>query len=223
VAGKREARDALFEGLASVAKALGNGHRAEIVDVLAQAERSVEDIAAEIGQSVANTSHHLRSLARAGVVTTRRDGTRVFYRLTSERVSELWAAIRDVAAAHVTDLEQLAAAYLGSRDGVEEITRAELEDRLRIGDVIVLDVRPTPEFTAGHVRGARSVPISELRQHLRALPRDADVVAYCRGPYCVYANDAVLRLTKHGYRASRLQDGYPEWRREGRPITVGET
>ena len=222
MAGRREAKDALFEGLASVAKALGNGHRAEIVDVLAQGERSVEDIATEIAQSVANTSHHLRSLARAGLVTTRRDGTRVFYRLTSERVSELWAAMRDVAAAHATDLEQLAAAYLGSRDGVEEITRAELEDRLRVGDVIVLDVRPTPEFAAGHVRGARSVPISELRQHLRALPRDTEVVAYCRGPYCVYANDAVLQLTKHGYRAARLQDGYPEWRHEGRPVAVGE-
>ena len=222
MADKREAKDALFEGLASVAKALGNGHRAEIVDVLAQGARSVEDIAAEIGQSVANTSHHLRSLARAGVVTTRRDGTRIFYRLTSERVSELWSAMRDVAADHVTDLEQLAAAYLGSRDGVEEITRAQLEDRLRIGDVIVLDVRPTPEFTAGHVRGARSVPISELRRYLRALPRDAEVVAYCRGPYCVYANDAVLQLTKHGYRASRLQDGYPEWQREGRPVAFGE-
>ena len=218
----RAAKDALFGAFASVAKALGNGHRAEIVDVLAQGERSVEDIATEIVQSVANTSHHLRSLARAGVVTTRRDGTRVFYRLASERVGELWAAMRDVAAAHVTDLEQLAAAYIGSRDGVEEITRAELEDRLKLGDVIVLDVRPTPEFTAGHVRGARSVPISELRQHLRALPGDAEVVAYCRGPYCVYANDAVLQLTKLGYRASRLEDGYPEWRREGRPVAVGE-
>ncbi len=222
MAGSREAKDELFEGLASVAKALGNGHRAEIVDVLAQGERSVEDIATEIAQSVANTSHHLRSLARAGLVTTRRDGTRIFYRLASERVSELWSAMRDVAAAHVTDLEQLAAAYLGSRDGVEEITRAELEDRLRIGDVIVLDVRPTPEFTAGHVRGARSVPISELRHHLRALPHNTEVVAYCRGPYCVYANDAVLQLAKHGYRASRLQDGYPEWRGEGRPVAVGE-
>jgi rhodanese-related sulfurtransferase/DNA-binding HxlR family transcriptional regulator len=222
MADRREAKDELFEGLASVAKALGNGHRAEIVDVLAQGERSVDEISNEIAQSVANTSHHLRSLARAGVVTTRRDGTHVFYRLASERVSELWAAMRDVAEAHVTDLQQLAAAYLGSRDGVEEITRAELEDRLKIGDVIVLDVRPTPEYAAGHVRGARSVPISELRQHLRALPRDAEVVAYCRGPYCVYANDAVLQLTKHGYRASRLQDGYPEWRRDGRPVAVGE-
>jgi DNA-binding transcriptional ArsR family regulator len=220
VAAKREAKDALFEGLASVAKALGNGHRAEIVDVLAQGERSVEDIAAEIGQSVANTSHHLRSLARAGVVATRRDGTRVFYRLASERVSELWLAMRDVASAHVANLEQLAAASLGSRTGVEEITRAELEERLRVGDVIVLDVRPSPEFSAGHIRGARSVPITTLRQHLKTLPAGTDVVAYCRGQYCVYANDAVLELRKHGYHASRLEDGYPEWRRDGRPVAV---
>jgi DNA-binding transcriptional ArsR family regulator len=220
VAGKREAKDALFEGLASVAKALGNGHRAEIVDVLAQGERSVEDIAAEIDQSVANTSHHLRSLAGAGVVATRRDGTRVFYRLASEHVGDLWRAMRDVASAHVANLEQLAAAYLGSRRGVEEITRAELEERLRIGDIIVLDVRPSPEFRAGHIQGARSVPITTLRQHLKTLPAGTDVVAYCRGPYCVYANDAVIELRKHGYHAARLEDGYPEWRRDGRPVAV---
>lgn len=219
--GDRAAKDALFEALASVAKALGNGHRAEIVDVLAQGERSVEDIAAEIGQSVANTSHHLRSLARAGMVTTRRDGTRVFYRLASDRVGELWAAMRDVAAAHVDDLHQLAAAYLGVRDGIEEISRDELARRLRAGDVIVLDVRPSEEFEAGHVRGARSVPIAELRRHLRALPRDADIVAYCRGSYCVFANDAVAQLNKRGYRAQRLEDGFPEWKRAGLLIAAG--
>jgi rhodanese-related sulfurtransferase len=189
--------------------------------VLAQAERSVEDLAAEIGQSVANTSHHLRSLARAGVLTTRRDGTRVFYRLSSERVNDLWTAMRDVAAAHVADLDQLARAYLGEPDGVEEITRGELAQRLRAGDVIVLDVRPAAEYEAGHVRGARSVPLTELRRYLRELPRDADVVAYCRGPYCVYANDAVRQLRKHGHQARRLQDGYPEWERGGLPVVAG--
>ncbi len=217
----RAAKDALFEALASVAKALGNGHRAEIIDVLAQGERCVEDLAAEIGQSVANTSHHLRSLARAGVLTTRRDGTRVYYRLGSERVADLWAAMRDVAAAHVTDLEQLTRAYLGTLDGVEEISRDELAKRLRAGDVIVLDVRPAAEYEAGHVRGARSVPITELRRHLRELPPDADIVAYCRGPYCVYANDAVKQLRKRGYRARRLQDGYPEWQRQDLPVASG--
>jgi rhodanese-related sulfurtransferase/DNA-binding HxlR family transcriptional regulator len=217
----RAAKNALFEALASVAKALGNGHRAELIDVLAQGERSVEDLAAEIGQSVANTSHHLRSLARAGILTTRRDGTRVYYRLASARVADLWAAMRDVAAAHVADLDQLARAYLGSPDGVEEISRAELAQRLRARDVIVLDVRPTAEYEAGHVRGARSVPITELRRHLRELPTDADIVAYCRGPYCVYASDAVKQLRKRGYHAQRLQDGYPEWQRDGLPVASG--
>jgi rhodanese-related sulfurtransferase len=217
----RAAKDALFDALASVAKALGNGHRAEIIDVLAQGERSVEDLAAEIGQSVANTSHHLRSLARSGLLTTRRDGTRVFYRLASDRVADLWAAMRDVAGAHVADLDHLARAYLGALDGVEEISRAELARRLRAGDVIVLDVRPVAEYESGHVRGARSFPLTELRRHLRDLPRDVDIVAYCRGPYCVFANDAVRQLRKRGYRAQRLEDGYPEWRRHGLPVAVG--
>lgn len=216
----RAAKDALFEALASVAKAVGNGHRAEIIDVLAQGERSVEDLAAEIGQSVANTSHHLRSLARVGVLTTRRDGTRVFYRLASERVADLWSAMRDVAGAHVADLDRLARAYLGTPDGVEEVRRDELAERLRTGDVIVLDVRPTAEYEAGHIRGARSVPIAELRRQLRDLPQDVDVVAYCRGPYCVYADDAVRLLRDRGLKARRLDVGYPEWRRAGRPVEV---
>jgi rhodanese-related sulfurtransferase len=217
----RVAKDALFEALSSVAKALGNGHRAEIIDVLAQGERSVEDLAAEIGQSVANTSHHLRSLARAGVLTTRRDGTKVFYRLSSDRVADLWAAMRDVAAAHVADLDELARAYLGEPNKVEEVSRAELAQRLRAGDVIVLDVRPVAEYEAGHVRGARSVPIAELRRQLRTLPRDVEIVAYCRGPYCVFANEAVTQLRKRGYRAERLEDGFPEWQRSGLPTAVG--
>jgi rhodanese-related sulfurtransferase len=219
--GDRAAKDALFDALASVAKALGNGHRAEIIDVLAQGERSVEDIATEIGQSVANTSHHLRSLARAGALTTRRDGTRVFYRLASDRVRDLWGAMRDVASAHVADIDHLARAYLGATDGVEEVSRDELARRLRRGDVIVLDVRPAVEYEAGHVRGARSVPLAELRRHLRELPADTEIVAYCRGPYCVYANDAVKQLRTRGYDARRLEDGFPEWQREGRPVAIG--
>lgn len=219
--GDRVAKDALYDGFSEVAKALASGRRAEIVDVLAQGERSVDDIASELDQSVANTSHHLRALARGGLVTTRRDGTRVFYRLTSDRVAELWAAMRDVAAAHVANLERLAAAYLGDPDGVEEISRKELAKRLRARDVIVLDVRPTAEFEAGHVLGARSIPITELRRRLRALPRDDEIVAYCRGPYCVYANDAVRELRRRGYQARRLEDGYPEWERTGLPVAAG--
>jgi rhodanese-related sulfurtransferase/DNA-binding MarR family transcriptional regulator len=220
--GDREAKEALFDAFAEVSKALASGRRAEIVDVLAQGERSVEEIAEEISQSVANTSHHLRALARAGLVTTRRDGTRIFYRLASERVGELWAALRDVTEAHAAGLDRLAAAYLGDRDAVEVVGRKELAARLRRGEVVVLDVRPPAEYAAGHIAGARSVPITELRRHLKALPADADVVAYCRGPYCVYADDAVRQLRKRGVNARRLEDGFPEWKRAGLPVAAGE-
>jgi rhodanese-related sulfurtransferase/DNA-binding transcriptional ArsR family regulator len=219
--GDRAAKDALYDGFAEIAKALASGRRAELIDVLAQGERSVDELAGEIGQSVANTSHHLRAMARAGLLTTRRDGTRIFYALASERVGELWSALRDVAADHVAGLERLAGAYLGDRDGVEVIDRAELAARLKRGELIVLDVRPEAEYRAGHIAGARSVPIAELRRHLRALPKDADVVAYCRGPYCVYADDAVRELSRRGIRARRLADGFPEWKRAGLPVAAG--
>ena len=217
----RAAKDALYDGFAEVAKALASGRRAEIVDVLAQGERSVDEVADEIGQSVANTSHHLRAMARAGLLTTRRDGTRIYYALASDRVGELWAALRDVAVDHVAGIERLAGTYLGDRDGVEVIDRAELAARLRRREVLVLDVRPEAEYAAGHIAGARSVPISELRRHLRALPKDTEVVAYCRGPYCVYADDAVRELNRKGFRARRLIDGFPEWKRAGLPVAAG--
>lgn len=220
--GDRVAKDALFDGFAEVARALSSGRRAEIVDVLAQGERSVEEVAGEIDQSVANTSHHLRALARAGLLVTRREGTRIYYALASERVGELWAAVRDVAEAHVAGLHRLAVAYLGDRDGIEVVDRDGLATRLDDGAVVVLDVRPAAEFGAGHIAGARSVPIGELRKHLKALPADAQVVAYCRGPYCVYADDAVRELGRKGFKAARLEDGYPEWKRAGLPTAVGD-
>ncbi len=219
--GDRAAKDALFDGFAQVAKALASGRRAEIVDVLAQGERSVEELSEEIGQSVANTSHHLRAMFRAGLLTTRRDGTRIFYALASERVGELWSALRDVAAEHVAGLERLAGAYLGERDGVDVVDRKELAARLKRGEVLVLDVRPPAEYAAGHIAGARPVPITELRRHLRALPSDGEVIAYCRGPYCVYADDAVRELNRKGFRARRLIDGFPEWKRAGLPVAAG--
>ncbi len=219
--GDRQAKDALFDAFAEVAKALGSGRRAEIVDVLAQGERSVETIADELGQTLANTSHHLRALARAGLVRTRRDGTRIYYALSSERVGALWAALRDVATEHVAGIERLAKDYLGDRAGLEAISRQELAERLARGDVIVLDVRPDTEYQAGHIPGARSVLPAELRRSLAALPKDTEVVAYCRGPYCVYADDAVRELDRRGYRARRLEDGYPEWKRAGHPVAAG--
>jgi rhodanese-related sulfurtransferase len=219
--GDRAAKDALYESFAAVAKAPASGRRAEIIDVLAQGDRSVEEIADEIGQSVANTSHHLRAMARAGVLSTRRDGTRIYYALASDRVGELWSAVRDVAADHVAGLDKLAAAYLGDRDGIEVIDRDELARRVTRGEVLLLDVRPEGEYAAGHIAGARSVPVDDLRRHLRKLPRDAEVVAYCRGPYCVYADEAVRELTRKGFRARRLMDGFPEWKRAGLPVAVG--
>lgn len=220
--GDRVAKNDLFDAFAEVAKALGSGRRAEIVDVLAQGERSVDELAGEIDQSVANTSHHLQALTRAGLLTSRREGTRVFYALASERVDELWAAFRDVAAEHVAGIERLATAYLGDRRDVEAITRDELASRLRRRNVVVIDVRPPAEYTAGHIPGARSVPPDEVRRHLRTIPKDSEVVAYCRGPFCVYADDVVRSLQRRGIRARRLEDGFPEWKRAGYDIAVGE-
>jgi rhodanese-related sulfurtransferase len=214
------AKAALFDALASVAQALGSGRRAEIVDLLAQGERPVEEIAGEISQSTANTSQHLQVLARAGLVRSRREGTRVFYRLASERVGDLWAAVRDVAVGHVAEVGVLADEYLGERDGVEHLSAAELEQRLARGDVVVLDVRPETEYRAGHIVGARSAPLPLLADLAEKLPRRREIVAYCRGPYCVYADDAVRLLRERGLKARRLDVGFPEWRRAGLPVDV---
>jgi len=211
---------ALFDAFASVAQALGSGRRAEIVDLLAQGERSVEEIANEISQSVANTSQHLQVLARAGLVRSRREGTRIVYRLASDRVAELWAAVRDVAARHVAEVSVLADEYLGERDGVEQLSAEELAQRLERGDVVLLDVRPEAEFRAGHIAGARSAPVDMLDALAGELPRRREVVAYCRGPYCVYADDAVRLLRSRGLKARRLDVGYPEWRRAGLPVEI---
>lgn len=218
--GHRAAKDALFDAFAEVAKALASGRRAEIVDVLAQGERSVEQVAAEIDQSVANTSHHLRVMARAGVLRTRREGTRIVYMLASDRIGDIWAAMRDVAAEHVAGINELASVYVGDRSALEPVSRRELEARLKAGDIVVLDVRPALEYEAGHIPGARSVPVSELRR-LRSLAKDTEIVAYCRGPYCVYADEAVRQLRRRGFVAKRLEDGYPEWKRAGLPVAVG--
>jgi rhodanese-related sulfurtransferase/DNA-binding transcriptional ArsR family regulator len=216
--GDRPAKDALFDAFADVAKALGNGRRAELIDVLAQGERHVDDLATEIDQSVANTSFHLRALANAGLVTTRRDGTRIYYRLASERVAELWTAVRDVAAAHREHVDELARDYLGDRSRLDQIGREELAARLASGDFVLIDVRPDAEFSAGHIAGARSIPIESLAASVKDLPTDVEVVAYCRGPYCVFADDAVRLLRRRGHRARRLQDGFPEWRRARLPV-----
>lgn len=216
------AKAALFDGFARVARALGNGRRAEIVDVLGQGERSVEEIAGEIHQSVANTSAHLQQLLRAGLLRSRRDGNRVRYSLASPAVARLWRELREVAAGHLAELDRLAAAYLGDRSQLRTLSRDEVVARLRSGDIVLVDVRPSAEYRAGHVEGARSLPLADLRRRMRDLPRDREVVAYCRGPYCVYADETVRTLTAEGFMAARLEEGFPEWRDAHLPVASGE-
>ena len=223
-ADRRRAKDALFDGFATIARALSSGRRAEIIELLAQGERTVDEVASELGQSLANTSHHLRTLARAGLVSSRRAGTHVHYRLASEQVLELWRALRTVAVARVEGLDALATDYLGDRGQIPIISRDELRARLdRAGEgdedeAVIVDVRPRAEYAAGHLPGAVSIPPEHL-ELLDDLPPGRDVVAYCRGPYCVYADDAVRHLQRTGHRAARLEDGLPEWRLAGGRIT----
>ena len=186
--------------------------------MLAQGERSVEELAAEIGQTVANASQHLQFLLRAGLVRTRRDGPRVFYSLASEAVGALWRAMREVAGVHVARIDELAAAYLGDRSQLATISREELLERLRAGEVVVLDVRPPAEYAAGHLPDAVNVPPDELEARLADLPAGQPVVAYCRGPLCAYADTAVRALTAAGRPALRLVDGLPEWAAAGLPV-----
>lgn len=218
---RRQAKDALFEGFATIARALASGRRVEIIEVLGQGERTVDQVAEAIGQSVANTSHHLRTLARAGLVTTRREGTHIHYRLASEQVGEMWLALRDLAGEHLESIADLTRAYLGDREDLESITANELRNRLEEDTVVLLDIRPEPEYEAGHLPGAVSLPpdrLDSLYEILSGLPSDKGIVAYCRGPYCVYADDAIRELARHGRPALRLEEGVPEWRQIGGPI-----
>ena len=210
------AKHELFDQFARVGRALAGAPRLLMLDLLAQGERSVEHLAGAAGLSVANASQHLQVLRGAGLVATRREGTRVFYRLSSDEVLRLWVSMRKVAAERVGGVERAARDYLG--DEVEAIGREELLARLDRGDVVVVDVRPRIEFDAGHIRGARSIPLEELERRLAELPPYAEVVAYCRGPYCVYAHEAVRALRAAGRRARRLEDGWPEWRLADLPI-----
>jgi len=202
------------------AKALASGRRIELLDVLANGERTVEALAGEAGLSVANTSQHLQILRQAGLVSSRREGTSVHYRLAAPEVFELWQTLRTLAASRLAEVERLAAAYLGSRDELEPLTREELTRRLQDGDdLVVLDVRPAAEYAAGHLPGAVSIPVGELRRRLVELPSDREIVAYCRGPYCAFAHEAVGLLRDEGFAARRLEDGLPEWQAAGLAIT----
>jgi rhodanese-related sulfurtransferase len=218
--GDRAAKTALFDEFARAAKALASGRRIELVDVLANGERTVEALASEVGLSVANTSQHLQVLRQAGLVTARREGTSVHYRLAASEVFQLWQALRTMAAGRLAEVERLAAAYLGTRDELEPVTHQELARRLQDGDhLVVLDVRPAAEHAAGHLPGAVSIPVAELRRRLAELRGDREIVAYCRGPYCAFAHEAVAVLREEGFSARRLEDGFPEWQAAGLAIT----
>lgn len=218
---KRKFKDLLYDQFARVGKALASRRRLELLDILAQGERPVEALAEETGMTVANASQHLQVLRRARLVETRQEGTHVFYRLADERVFVLWQALRDVGQAHLAEVDLIARDYLGDRSGLEPVRMHELLERLRAEDVVVLDVRPQEEYASGHIAGARSVPFDELEARLAEIPEGAEVVAYCRGPYCVYADEAVERLRRHGRSARRLDLGFPDWRAAGLPVDAG--
>jgi rhodanese-related sulfurtransferase len=214
--GDRERKRALFDEFGRIGKALASGRRIELLDVLANGERTVEAVAGEVGLSMANTSQHLQILRQADLVTTRREGTSIYYRLAGPEVFELWRTLRTLAGARSAEVERLAAAYLGARDELEPVTRQELARRLEDGDrLVVLDVRPAAEHAAGHLPGAVSIPVGELRRRLHELPGDREIVAYCRGPYCAFAHEAVALLRQEGFSARRLEDGLPEWQAAG--------
>jgi rhodanese-related sulfurtransferase/DNA-binding HxlR family transcriptional regulator len=217
----RSFKKQLFEQFARVGKALASGHRLEILELLAQGERSVEALAAVSGLSVANTSQHLQQLRRVGLVTARKDGLHVHYRLADPAVSELLNAMQRIAERRFAEVERIVRSYLGAKDKLEPVSRAELLKRATRGDVTIVDVRPPEEFAAGHLPGALNVPLAELEARRRKLPRGREIVAYCRGPYCVLAFDAVARLRARGHAARRLEDGFPEWKSAGLPVETG--
>lgn len=217
---KRRYKEGVYGQLERVGKALGSGRRLELLDVLAQGEHTVEALAQETAMSVANVSQHLQVLRRARLAETRREGTYVFYRLADERILRLFLALRDVAEARLAELHQIQHDYRSKRSELEPVGMQELFDRLRTDDVIVLDVRPEGEYAAGHIAGARSIPLDELEARLEEIPADAEVVAYCRGPYCVFADEAVEQLRERGVAARRLAVGFPDWKTVGLPVAT---
>jgi rhodanese-related sulfurtransferase/DNA-binding transcriptional ArsR family regulator len=215
---KRDFKDRLYGEFARIGKAVASPHRLEILDVLAQGERTVESIAAETGLSIANASRHLQQLRQAQLVLARREGLFVHYRLAGEEVVSLIVALRETAEQHLAEVDRVVGDFFGDRDGFEPVTPDELARRMTNGEVVVLDVRPELEYAAGHIAGARSMPVADMTKRFDELPSDTEYVAYCRGPYCVYADEAVAVLRANGRTAQRLTEGYPEWWLAGRPV-----
>jgi rhodanese-related sulfurtransferase/DNA-binding transcriptional ArsR family regulator len=219
----RTAAGTVRAALAEVAKALGHAHRVELIEQLAQGPRSVEALAERVGLSLANASQHLQQLRRAGLVSTQRDGKRVVYRLADEverDIVSLLGALRHVAEHAVTSMERIIATYFRARDELEPVAAKELLARLRGGDVVILDVRPEDEYGLGHLPGALNIPLRQLEQRLSELPRKREIIAYCRGPYCVLSFEAVADLRARGFKVRRFEAGFPEWKAAGLPIEV---
>lgn len=211
----------VYTQIAVIGQALASPHRLELLDLLGQAPKSVDRLAAQSGLGVTNTSQHLQVLRHAHLVRTEKQGTRITYHLADEGVVEFLRALRSCAERYLPELDQITRRFLAGREGMLPIDREELRHRVLSGDVVVLDVRPRDEFETGHIPGAASVPLDELEARLAELPSDREVVAYCRGPYCVLAIQAVERLREHGFRATRLEDGVADWRSLGLPLSVG--
>lgn len=219
----RDFKDALYEQFAHIGAAFSSPKRIEIIDLLAQGERPVEAIANETGQTIGNTSRHLQVLKGANLVATRKEGVQVFYRLADPMVLRGYRALQELSEARLAEVTRLVDDYFGSTDGLEPVEKEELLRRARSRDVVVLDVRPPEEYAAGHIKGALNVPLIDLEKYLAELPHERRVVAYCRGPYCVLAVEAVRQLRAHGVEAARLNVGYPEWRDAGLPVESGAT
>ena len=212
----------LYEQLARVAKALAQPGRLELLEALGQGPRSVDGLATASGMSVANTSHHLQTLRDGGLVTSRRDGLQIIYSLSDPDIPRLMSNLRKVAERQMAEMERIVREHFDSRDGLMPVKRDELLKLVKKGEAVVLDVRPAEEFAAGHIPGAINVPIDALPKRLKELPKDQEIVAYCRGPYCMFALEAVAELRKKGYRARRLEEGFPEWKAERLPVDEGE-
>jgi rhodanese-related sulfurtransferase/DNA-binding transcriptional ArsR family regulator len=215
---KRDFKNRLYGEFARIGKAMASPHRLEMLEVLAQGERTVESLATETGLSVANASRHLQQLRQAQLVLSRRQGLFVHYRLAGSDVARLMLSLRQAGERQLAEVDRVVHDFLGDRDGFEPVTQDELAQRMSSGEIVVLDVRPEQEFAAGHIAGARSMPVADIEAHLSDLPNDQEYVAYCRGPYCVFADEAVALLHANGRKAQRLSDGYPEWWLAGRPI-----
>jgi rhodanese-related sulfurtransferase/DNA-binding transcriptional ArsR family regulator len=220
--GNRAFKDRLYAQFARLGSALASPRRLELLDLLAQGERSVEELSQETELSIGNTSQHLQVLREAHLVVADKRGLRVFYRLAGTEVSQLWQMLRSVGETQLAEIDRLVNEYLSHREGMDAIDKEELLRRIEAGIAVVIDARPSVEYRQGHIAGAISIPVSELAQRLKELPADREIVAYCRGPYCVYADEAVQLLRSRGITAARLEDGYPEWAAAGLPTAMGE-